>query len=450
MSDAYVVRGGEPVLIKKVTDPPSGWKNWTNRKVMYLDPAELVSSPDTLDKSWPHQKVWTFRRDGWLISVKEHQFFSMPTALNVESNAYGNGRHKMNRLEERRLRRLISSEVDKSLKESSRPIRSLRLLFEEDGSELNKLDVAKGPTATVAWLNGPGTDPRVRALLNSGRKDGSPDDEAANISERGATLGELIPTQVEIELTKSIAFPLAKFDAMKKMISGGVQRVGPPDNDTIVISGNLIVDGHHRWSSLFSVAGPDAQIAAIDVKLPEKDAASVLSIVQTAIAATMTGGEPVPKAKAGGMNILGKGKDELSKLITSAVGQSGEVGEILSDDYVEKCLADQDVMKHFGIKEGSDVAAARSAIVEKVSDNLSKMNQPAEGSPARVDMPQLDKAQGGAKAALAKLQKGKVNYKTPFDVIKGKEKDETTEESVSRSDNIIIERWQKLAGVIKG
>lgn len=354
----------------------------------------------------------------------------------------------MNKFEESKLRKLISSEAKRAITEASTPrAKSLKFLLEDDG-EMSKLDVSKGPTSTVAWLNGPGADPRVRALLNSGRKDGSPDDEAASVSERGAALGELVPTQVEIELTKSIAFPLAKFDAMKKMISGGVQRVGPPNNDTIVISGNLIVDGHHRWSSLFSVAGPEAQIAAIDISLPEKDASSVLSIVQTAIAATLTTGEPVPKAKAGGMNILGKGKDELSSLIKSAVGQSGEAGEILSDDYVQKCLADKGVMKHFGIKEGSDVAAARDAIIEKVSDNLSKMNQPAEGSPPRVDMPQLDKAQGGAQAAIAKLQKGKVNYKTPFDVVKGKES--KTQESVKRGEEIVVERWQRLAGIIKG
>lgn len=343
--------------------------------------------------------------------------------------------------EMRKLRNMIASEVRSTLTES----RQHRTLSEDNG-DLNKLDVSKGPTATVAWLNGPGADPKVRALLNSGRKDGSPEDEAANISERSATLGELVPTQIEIELTKSIAFPLAKFDAMKKMISGGVQRVGPPGNDTIVISGNLIIDGHHRWSSLFSVTGPDGQIAAIDVGLQEKDAASVLSIVQTAIAATKTGGEPVPKASAGESNILGKGKDELTKLIQSSVGQSSEAGEILSDDYVEKCLADKGVMKHFGIKEGSDAAAARAAIVSKVADNLSKMNQPAKGSPPREDMPQLDKADGGAKSALAKLQKGKVNYKTPFDVVK--DKSSTTQESLRGEDRIVLERWQRLAGLL--
>lgn len=348
--------------------------------------------------------------------------------------------------ETRRLRNIIRAEARRVISEStiSRPRKhSLRFLLEAEGDELESLDVSKGPSSAIAWLNGPGADQRVRALLNTGRKDGVPEDESANISETSKTLGGLQPTQIEIELTKSIAFPLAKFEALKKMISGGVQRVGPPGNDMIVTSGDLIVDGHHRWSSLFSVAGPEGQIAALDINLPETDASSVLAIVQTAIASTLTKGEPVPKAKAGGMNILGKGKSELSKMITSAYeGGGGEVGAILTDDFVQKCIDDEQVSSHFGLEGKESVEDARAAIIDKVADNLSMMNPPAAGSPPRVDMPQLDKAAGGVEGALNKLKTGKVNYKPPFTVVKKDNETATQKESV--------ERWQKLAGLIKG
>lgn len=337
------------------------------------------------------------------------------------------------RLTEAQLRNLIRKSVRRALLEAE------DTTDPKAAGALDDLSVSSGPSDTVKFLNGPGADPRVRALIKAGTADGAPDDEAASVSEGSATIGDLIPTQIEIELTKSIAYPLAKFDAMKKMISGGTQRIGPPGNDMIVRSGDLIVDGHHRWSSLFSVAGPSGVIASIDVELPEKDAASVLSIVQTAIAATLDG--PVPKAKAGGMNILGKGKNELTSLITSAVGESSEAGEILSDDFVQKCIADDAVRSHFGIEEGADIDSAREAIIEKVADNLSQMNQPAAGSPPRVDMPQLDKASGGVQGALEKLASGDVNYKPPF----------TAKESrTRRDDSIVLERWQKLAGLIKG
>lgn len=357
----------------------------------------------------------------------------------------------MNR-DEMKLRSIIARETKKMLSESRADKHSLKFLLEDDekGDEETpkKLDVSKGPSAAIAYLNGPGADPRVRALLNSGRLDGEPEDEAGNIQETAKTLGDLQPTQIEIELTKSIAFPLSKFDFLKKMISGGVQRVGPKGNDMIVTSGNLIIDGHHRWSSLFSVAGPDAQIAAIDIALPETDASSVLAIVQTAIASTLTKGESVPKAKAGGMNILGKGKDELVNLITSAAGKGGEAGEILSDKFVQQCIDDAEVKSHFGLEDETDVEAARTKIIDKVADNLSQMAAPAEGSPPRVDMPQLDQATGGVQGALANLQKGKVNYKPPFKTVE-KKSDEKKEESTKKSGDIVLERWHKLAGLIK-
>lgn len=349
------------------------------------------------------------------------------------------------KLTEKQLRNLIVKETRNVLKETTTKKRSLKsllpLVFEgeeksDKGKEDVDLDIKKGPSSAVAYLNGPGADKRVRALLDAGKDDGNPDDEAAKVSESSATIGDLIPTQIEIELTKSIAYPLSKFDSLKKMISGGVQKIGPAGNDMIVKSGNLIVDGHHRWSSLFSVAGPSGEIAAIDVTLPEKDAASVLAIVQTAIATTLDGA--VPKAKAGGMNILGKGKDELKKLIESAAGKGGEAGEILSDEFVQKCIEDDQVSSHFDLKDAKEVKAAREKIIDKVAENLSQMKQPAEGSPPRVDMPQLDKAGGGVQGVMDKLASGDVNYKPPF-----------AKESASTDGAVLVERWQKLAGIIK-
>lgn len=381
------------------------------------------------------------------------------------------------KLTAQQLRNLIANETRSILKETSPRRRSLKSLlpqlFEEEdkkGDSDVELDISKDPSAAVKYLNGPGADKRVRALLAAGTEDGDIDDESAKYKEGSASIGNLVPTQVEIELTKSIGYPLSKFDSLKSMIAGGVQRIGPSGNDMIVTSGNLIIDGHHRWSSLFSVAGPGGEIAAINVELKEKDAASVLAIVQTAIAATLSGA--VPKAKAGGMNILGKSEKEIAGLIRKAYesGQ-GEAGPILTDEFVESCLQDDGVIKHFDLekvkgsfgignvkdaKKKSDktkteslirekaelnrkaLVAAREIIINKVANNLSQMNQPAEGAPPRVDMPQLDKAGGGVMGALDKIASGEVNYKAPF-----------KKESSSYEGEVLLERWKKLAGIIK-
>lgn len=312
----------------------------------------------------------------------------------------------------------------------------------------NELDISTGPSAVLKFLNGPGADPRVRSVLALGNRDGEDSDDAATPSVTSKRIGDLVPTQVEIELTKSIGYPLAKYDSMKKMISGGVQKIGPKGNDHIVVNGNLIVDGHHRWSSLFSMAGPDGEIAAIDLGLPVDDAASVLAATQVAIASTLKSGEKVPEAKAGGMNILGKGKDAIKSLIEGAVGGKGEAGSLLTDDYVQKCIDDASVSEYFEIPEDADVESARAAIIEKVSDNLSQMNQPASGAPPRVDMPQMDKAGGGQRGVVNAFAKGKVNFNPPF----APESGETKKESRARGNNdqVVLERWQKLAGIIKG
>ena len=109
--------------------------------------------------------------------------------------------------------------------------------------------------------------------------------------------------------------------------------------------------------------------------------------------------------------------------------------------FVQKCIADDTVRSHFGIEEDADLNSARTAIIEKVADNLSQMNQPAAGSPPRVDMPQLDQASGGVQGALEKLAAGDVNYKPPFTA---------NESRMRRDDSIVLERWHKLAGLIKG
>jgi hypothetical protein len=392
----------------------------------------------------------------------------------------------MGKLDESKLRRAIKSEAAKVLLESSRRNRLVDLIFEED-EVLQGFDISKGPSAAIAFLNGPGADKRVRALLAAGKEDGDEGDEAATVNEgSSATVGELVPTQVEIELTKSIAYPLASFEELKKMTSPGVHSIGPEGNNKIVTSGNLIIDGHHRWSSLFSITGPEGVIASVDIALPETDAKSVLAIVQTAIAATTPG--PVPKAKAGGMNILGKGKAALIQLITSAVGTTGEKGEILSREFVISCMKDEEVQKCFGIPRdlaskangletmkdaeekaekkkqtesyrfsssltearGNRIESAinkvRGIIIDKVADNLSQMNKPAEGSPPRVDMPQLDKAGKGVKGVFDALKSGEVNYKAPYGDTSAPA--QAAESRQTRGD-IIMERWQKLAGLIK-
>jgi len=371
----------------------------------------------------------------------------------------------MNRFEEMRFRRLV--------RESIREVGNRRYLFEAPrgrgvrtaGGEANiqkkelvkllkgKLDVSKGPEYIVNFLNGPGADPKVRDFIGRGLEDGDRGDETVDVTEGSATVGSLIPTQNEIEFTKSVSYPLNKFAEFKRMCGGGVLTVGAPGNDRVITSGNLIIDGHHRWSSLFAIAGPEAQIATINIGLPETDAASVLAATQVAIASTISG--KVPKATAGKSNILGKGETEILNMIYSAYESGeGEKGPILTDDWMEKFISDPALVEKFGLTldMAEDIEMAREAVIEKVAKNLAQLNQPAPGAPKRDYMPQLDAAAGGVQGVLDAFKQGTVNYKEPF-VIGDEPRGGRARDYVSdsyRRGGFVLERWQRLAGVIKG
>jgi len=323
-----------------------------------------------------------------------------------------------------------------------------KILFEQSDEKVaafvdKHLDVSKGPTETLKFLNSPqGRDPRVRAILGAGLEDGSEKDESALLKETAVVVGGLVPTQIEIELMKSISWPLANIKQLRSMVAPGVHKIGPPGNDKIFRSGKLIIDGHHRWSSLFSVTGPHGKIASINLAIPESDTKKVLASMQVAIASTLTDGEAVPNSKAGGNNILGKSKEEISKMIAASKGKQSEAGVILSDEFVQGCISDPAIRKHFGLQEGGDVADATNRIISKVSENLSHMKQPAEGAPPRTDMPQIDKANGGVEAVAKALSAGEVNYKEPFE--------KKTNESSKKDDELVMERWLKLSGLLKG
>lgn len=317
-------------------------------------------------------------------------------------------------------------------------------------------DLKDGPGAMKAFLNGPGSDPKVRAFLSAGEIDGAKVDEKIPYKDTGKRVGDLQPTQSEIEFMNSVSYPLTAPGAITESRTGGVKKIGPPGNDHIITCGNIIIDGHHRWSSFMSTAGPDGQIAAYDLQITGKTAPELLAIAQIAIAATKP--TPVPDASAGQLNILDKGKDEIKKMIIDNIGKPNEKGkEILSKAVVEGIAVDDKLVKDakldagavnkFLESDGKDAASKQKiceGIAEFMAGNLDKMKGPAAGAPPRLDMPQLDQAAGGVDTVLAMLDAGNVNFKPSY-----VDPAAVKKESVNSRDSLIMERWNKLAGLIK-
>lgn len=92
----------------------------------------------------------------------------------------------------------------------------------------------------------------------------------------------LRPTQDDIDMDNSIKYPLQHADTLATVLKGGditveTGRIMTADN------GRYILDGHHRWSSVF-VMNPDTRIASIDIGYVP-NAQDGLKEVQLAIAA---------------------------------------------------------------------------------------------------------------------------------------------------------------------
>jgi hypothetical protein len=375
------------------------------------------------------------------------------------------------RLDRQTIRRLVLEEISGKRKPQMRSLSSF--LFEDAGEDIEdkeKLAAAlrranrmspeeaakwiadniqpeKGATSISKALNTVnGMSKPVRKLLDAGLKDGDPKDEAGAASPGERTLGSLSPTQIEIEFDSSVSFPLTTFDSegagIKPMCAaakkGSVQRIGPPGNDFIIVNGDLIIDGHHRWSSLFSVTGPEGKIACIDLGLKGLTGTTGPAVAQVGVAAALGPGKKLPAAKAGKKNILGASKETILGYLESYRSK-------MKDDYCKSCASDPDVSDWFGLKSDDSPDTVKDKIFAKMADNLSKMPGAAAGAPPRLDMPQFD-ATGGSKASSVKkvvdnLTSGETNFKEPV----------VAKESRSRKseDEVILERWHKLAGLIK-
>lgn len=339
------------------------------------------------------------------------------------------------------LRKMIAEERSRL---SSTVRRSLTSYLFEDVDDDVKTAAKAGPAAVRALADTYDDKEELKAALQ-GDHDKEKSDDVIDVSDANSvSVGRLIPTQKEIDLMKSIAFPLGGYEALKQMVVSKTS--GAPG--AITVSGREVLDGHHRWSGVWGISGPSGTIPAQDVALPG-DTSQKLAAAQLAIAAYKdpqqnqpAAADPIP------YNILGKDKTTVKSMILDNVGKQTDAsapGPLLNDGMLEACSADPDIAKWAGFKVGADIETVKERIADRVAENLAgKRPIPANPSaPERVDMPQFDAKSIGGKKAKAEiysgLKSGDFNVSEPFAPKK---------ESLGSSDDIIIERWQRLAGIL--
>ena len=287
-----------------------------------------------------------------------------------------------------------------------------------------------GPAAVRAFMNSPaGKDLKVRQFLHRAEQeyDGDASDDNIEIGRTNPALNTLIPTQKYIDLMQSVSFPLGSAAALKRAI------LSKKAFGVISVSGDHILDGHHRWSGQFAIT-PAGSVTATDIGMPG-DPGQKLAGLQLAIAAIDPSINDPHPSKGGGAktNILGANGGlpaaDIYEKIMANINEQPDLeadGPLLNDAMVHELAQSQDptVLQWAGLKPGQakDAQQMREAIAKKVAANLAALPAFAEGAPDRPDMPQLDHPSIGGKKATQKIKSrlatGDLNVVPPFDKAK--------------------------------
>lgn len=254
-----------------------------------------------------------------------------------------------------------------------------------DPVEDNKLKslLGKNYEQFVKELQGNISDPKFLAFIKAGLQDGSsPQDDMVKFANINVPCINLIPTQNEIDVDKSIGYPLTRTDAQTiiSYFNGGSFAPGGP----IVTcgGGKYIIDGHHRWSQLYCM-NPNAQIQAIDMTALS-DPILALKVVQLSIASTQ------------------------GKIVVQTVDKANmlKMSEQQIKDYIAANISENAKQAFSQVAQGQDPIAYAQQYIWNNTMKMQQNNKPIGGASKRDFMPQTDAGGQFAK----ELQKGTVNW----------------------------------------
>jgi hypothetical protein len=227
----------------------------------------------------------------------------------------------------------------------------------------------------VAGLGNFAADPKFRQfIINT-------DTSKSNMQLTSVPVTKLIPTQNEIDVDKSLAFPLSKAQAAAYALKGGSVKIASP---IIVFNGKYIVDGHHRWSQLYAI-NKDAKIVAYNLT-NDQITKPLDALKATQIAIIGAGATKIPNATVAGKNLL-------------------QMDEAALKEYV-MTNTDEKVVDVFGKMRD---LKSKEEIANYIWTNVNSMqstSQPVAGAPGRGIMPQADAVPGGLTKTIATLSSG--------------------------------------------
>ena len=223
----------------------------------------------------------------------------------------------------------------------------------------------------VDTLNKMLEDPKAAALLEDGFG-GDLGDNKLTFSVKNIPVSQLMPTQKEIDLDKSLKHALTNESSLRKTFSDPI-KINKP---IVTFRQNYVIDGHHTWLQAIAL-NPHGKILAFNYD-GDISPIQMLKAVQGTIAAVKAdknnNNGKLPSSKVDGPNFFSDKFDrkKIRKYLEDTFND--DLTDIYCE-YIKECKDKNDIMKY---------------LEERLLD-IKANNYPFEAAPSRDDMPQVFK-----------------------------------------------------------
>lgn len=329
----------------------------------------------------------------------------------------------------------------------------------------------------VEVMKSSANDPKFMDFLASSKFADEADDDAVPLSgTESITCSSLAGTQMEIDWDKSVAFAFGT-NGWNASISPCLNANEPvkPGGPVTTANGTHVLDGHHRWSGCFSI-NPNCEVATMDFTFPENLTEKQKLVALHSATAVASGNPAGFKGSLAGEYNIGSMKDATpafdARIGTIPLDQSAGDKPLAGNTWIaaarENPLSDK-AAKNAGFASEKDAADKltqaldeaeitnggwkqcpfRSVMMTKIISNMALIpNKIKASDPGRDIMPQGDNKHmfsdpdSGPQQTADVLATGQIHIDNDFDPDAIKESDSMTE-------SINLDRWNKLAGLLK-
>ena len=128
--------------------------------------------------------------------------------------------------------------------------------------------------------------------------------EGVKVTKDSVSVRNLFPTQNEIGADDSLGFLFSHPNLVKGNVDMAFSGQPVEINHTpIIVYGNYIIDGHHRWSQVF-LLNPNASMTAYKIQGGPGSAEKMLALTQVTIGDMALNNGKIPSSSKSGINIL--------------------------------------------------------------------------------------------------------------------------------------------------